>query len=218
MPKENALAIMLKAPRPGTVKTRLVPPLTHLEACELYECFIRDTFRTSSNIDAALYAFYTPKDAFREIERLFPGGITAIAQEDGGLGERIFGCFKELFGMGYKKIVVIGSDSPDIPGEHIEDAFRQLSHSELVLGPAKDGGYYLVAMSRLTEEPFLEIPWSTDKVLEATLDRASRAQIPFRLIAPWHDMDTVGDLRALKDSKSAVESANYLSSRPHLIA
>src|SRR3972149_2924412 len=139
MPKENALVVMLKAPREGEVKTRLIPPLTAKEAATLYRAFIKDTLSNLSRLkDIALYAFFTPFAGKADIADIIP-------QKDGDLGERIYGVFECLFNSGHKRAVVMGSDSPDIPLEYIETSFSMLKESQgsLILGPATDGGYYL---------------------------------------------------------------------------
>ena len=157
MPKENALVVMLKAPVEGEVKTRLVPPLTAKEAATLYRAFIKDTLNNLSRLkDIALYAFFTPAGGKADISDIITQGISLIPQKDGDLGERIYGVFECLFNAGHKRVAVIGSDSPDIPLEYIETAFSMLKESQgsLILGPATDGGYYLIAMDRLIKTLF----------------------------------------------------------------
>src|SRR3990172_11072455 len=127
MPKENALAVMLKAPREGEVKTRLIPPLTAKEAATLYRAFIKDTLSNLSRLkNIALYAFFTPFDGKADILDIIPQGISLIPQKDGDLGERIYGVFVCLFNSGHKRAVVVGIDSPDIPLEYIESSFSIL--------------------------------------------------------------------------------------------
>ena len=211
---DSAIAVMLKAPHPGEVKTRLCPPLTHLEAAELYRRFIIDTFGNISPLGGVdIYAAYSPDGALPEISPYLPTGAGAFAQKGDGLGRRLYNAFSELFSRGCKRAVIIGSDSPDIPVDYIEDGFRHLDDgARLVLGPAMDGGYYLIGLDSLTEVPFTGIPWSTDEVLKRTIDNAGRAQMKYRLLPRWHDIDTPEDLQLLKDNPGCPRSAEFLAS------
>lgn len=214
MPKENALAVMLKVPREGEVKTRLIPPLTAKEAASLYKAFIKDTFsRLPMLKDIALYAFFTPAGKKADIVNIIPQGISLITQKDGDLGERIYGVFECLFNSGHKRAAVIGSDSPDLPIEYIETSFSMLkeSHGSLVLGPAFDGGYYLIAMDRLIKTPFEGIRWSADSVLKDTIKNASASGIRVKLLPEWRDIDRPEDLKFLEDNPGAPESSACLA-------
>lgn len=214
MPKENALAVMLKAPREGEVKTRLVPPFTPKEAASLYKAFIKDTFSRLSNLtDLTLYAFFTPAGKKTDIVNIIPQGISLIPQKDGDLGERIYGVFESLFNAGRKKVAVIGSDSPDLPVEYIETSFSMLKESQgsLVLGPAFDGGYYLIAMDRLIKTPFEGIRWSADSVLKDTIKNAVASGITVKLLPEWHDIDRPEDLCFIEDNPTTPESSACLA-------
>ncbi len=221
----NALAVMLKYPAPGRVKTRLVPPLTPEQASGLYSCFIKDFFPRAASLECAdVFAAYAPEGA-GEYERagdceakiagmLAPLGHGAgLVEQDGtGLGERINNLFKRLFERGYNKVAVVGSDSPDLPLEYIVEAFGLLDETTgLVLGPALDGGYYLVALQALSPELFDGIAWSTPEVLVQTLERARGSSIAYRLLRPWHDIDTAEDLRFLRGNPVTPESSAFLS-------
>lgn len=207
----RALAVMLKAPVSGLVKTRLVPPLTFDEAAGLYRCFVKDTFDLVKGLEGVrLFSPYAPPALADLVASVIPAGVEAFAQEGHTLGERISNVFERLFSAGYGKVVVIGSDSPDLPLRYIEDAFKALGRVSLVLGPAKDGGYYLVGMNRFDERPFVDIPWSTSKVIDETLKRANSARISFELISLWHDYDSFDDLVLLRDNHSAPASSSFL--------
>ncbi|MBI5237376.1 MAG: TIGR04282 family arsenosugar biosynthesis glycosyltransferase [Deltaproteobacteria bacterium] len=224
---DNALAVMLRPPKSGSVKTRLVPLLTHEEAAVLYECLIRDTFKsivTLNGIDifAACARGTHTRGTHAEhgsgsgeekiIDGLIPKGVEIFRQEGMDLGHRIHNVFKALFDKGYKKAAIIGSDSPDLPPEYIEEAFGLLSCNGvgLVLGPAIDGGYYLVALDKPNAAIFEGIPWSTDAVLEETIKRATAEAIEFRLLRRWHDIDTPQDLKFLEDNPNAPASSAFI--------
>lgn len=212
MTNTSALAVMLKSPDPGSVKTRLVPPLTHEQAAGLYECFISDVLAKATSLkDVEIYAAHTPESDREKILRLLPERVRLISQSGDGLGERIVSVFNTLFSMGYFKVVVIGSDSPDLPPEFIEKALSALDGVvSLVLGPAADGGYYLVALDRFTEAPFKGIPWSTGEVLSKTLEKADEASIKYCLLDKWHDIDTEADLPRLKENPGAPASSKFI--------
>lgn len=231
MKDKNALAVMLKYPGPGRVKTRLVPPLTREQASGLYSCFIKDFFPRAASLECAdVFAAYAPDDGEggarggdREAKitamLTSPGARSSatphaglVEQEGSGLGERINNLFKRLFERGYNKVAVVGSDSPDLPLEYIVQAFGLLDETTgLVLGPALDGGYYLVALQALSPALFDGIAWSTGEVLVQTLERARGSAIAYRLLRPWHDIDTAEDLRFLRDNPVTPESSAFLS-------
>jgi len=213
MKGSDALSIMLKAPRPGTVKTRLCPPLTHVQAAGLYECFIKDVFSGAKALDSVdLFAAFTPPDSEEEVRAVIPPVTGLFAQEGESLGARISGVFARLFSEGYKRVVVIGSDSPDLPFEYMEDSFRLLCYREntVVLGPALDGGYYLIGLNTQANELFENIRWSTESVLEDTLKKARMAYLNIELLPKWHDVDCAKDLSLIKKTGAAHESINFL--------
>ncbi|MEK7842566.1 MAG: TIGR04282 family arsenosugar biosynthesis glycosyltransferase, partial [Deltaproteobacteria bacterium] len=173
----NVLVVMLKIPIAGQVKTRLAAQIGKEDATKLYRCFIHDTFSgisLLSNID--IIAAYTPQNLISRAKRLAPSGAIIIPQKGRDLGERLQNIFSRLFSIGYKNIAIIGADSPDLPIEYIEKSFLLLKgKTGLVLGPAEDGGYYLIAMSRDHKEIFKDIPWSTDTVFKETVEKAKKA-------------------------------------------
>ncbi len=207
----DALVIMVKTPRPGSVKTRLVPPLSYKEAAGLYRCFLKDIFNSVLKLKGlSIYAAYAPEGG-KEIIGLIPEGIKAFPQEGRGLGKRISNVFKTLFDKGHKNITVIGSDSPDLPRNYIKEAFSRLDNRvKVVLGPAKDGGYYLIAMNEFNAGLFTGIPWSTRDVLEETIKKARVNSITLKLLKPWHDVDIADDIHYLKKSRSTPFSSEFL--------
>lgn len=193
---------MLKAPVAGTVKTRLVPPLSKEDATMLYRYFIQDTFSRISALNGiGIIAAYTPQNQEYAIRKLLPLRTVLIPQKGKDLGERLVNIFSQLFSAGYKKVVIIGTDSPDLPIEYIKKSFAMLKgKTELVLGPAEDGGYYLIAMSRPCKEIFKNIKWSTDTVFEKTLEKAKKAGLKAALLPKWYDVDDMKSLMLLKEN------------------
>ncbi|NOS36171.1 MAG: DUF2064 domain-containing protein [Deltaproteobacteria bacterium] len=219
--RENALVVMLKYPEPGRVKTRLVPPLTGVEASCLYRCFIEDTFERIMSLTrcsapderVSIYSAFTPVERRGEILQLLPAGIPLISQRGRGLGERLDNIFSELIASGYKRVVVIGSDSPDIPLEYIGEAFRLLREKpeRVVLGPSEDGGYYLIGMDRANKAPFEGISWGSDTVLRETLAQCKRGAIETSLLPMWRDVDTIEDLEPLINNRHLPATVRFIN-------
>jgi len=204
----NALAIMAKAPLPGTVKTRLVPPLTAEQAAELYRALLRDQFAHLRQPSGALrYVFYTPANAEMILRDLGGADYAYQAQSDGDLGARMQQVFADLRRIGHRNIVLIGSDLPALPLAILDNAFVLLARAErrVVLGPSRDGGYYLVGMNQPTPEIFDNMLWSHDRVLADTMARLDGLGVAHCMLPTWFDLDTAEDfqrLRTLQESES----------------
>jgi rSAM/selenodomain-associated transferase 1 len=211
-----ALVIFAKAPIPGQVKTRLCPPLTPDEAATLHGSFVLDTLERTK---AAVATFRLPAVRllacapssthvfFKIMEERH--GVRLLDQEGKDLGERMHEAFRTCFAEGFTRVVLVGTDVPSLPLNHYRDAFEALATHDLVLGPAQDGGYYLVGLTRPAAELFQDIPWSGDRVLTMTRDRADKAGLRTALLPVWRDIDTIDDVRALIQ-----ESADESDRRP----
>jgi uncharacterized protein len=190
---KHALAIFAKTPLPGLVKTRLTPPLSAEESADLYRCMLLDTIARVSTLPYDTFLFYHGD------ERYFRGIASAaelIAQQGDDLGARLAQAFALLDSRGYRACSVIGTDAPDLPLSYIEESFRSLdAGSDVVFGPAEDGGYYLVGVSGRHAELFHDIPWSSDKVLATSLERARASRLAAALLPSWYDVDCIDDLR-----------------------
>lgn len=193
---------MLKVPIAGKVKTRLAPPLSKKDAARLYECFIQDTFSRISVLKGIdIIAAYTPNGMAAKVKKIAPPDITIIPQKGKDLGERLQNIFSQLFSIGYKMVAIIGTDSPDLPVEYIKKSFSMLKGTtELVLGPAEDGGYYLIAMSTECKEIFENIPWSTNIVFKKTIEKAERVGLKAAILPKWYDVDDIDSLKVLRDN------------------
>lgn len=197
----NALAVMAKAPIPGTVKTRMVPPLTREQAAELCRALLLDQLEHLSRLSGVeLFLLYTPESAAPLMRRLAPGNFRCLAQRGGDLGERMKLAFTDLWRLGHRHVALIGGDLPALPLTFLETAFGHLAASaaRVVLGPSRDGGYYLVGMNRPTPEIFQDMRWSHDQVLAQTIDRLSTLGIEPALLPEWFDVDEIEDLKRLE--------------------
>ena len=204
---KNRLVVFVKAPVPGQVKTRLVPPLTPEGACGLYRSWARDLFRRAgawggSSVDIA----YAPHASSPSPDWLDGGRPVSFFPQTGrDLGEKMTHAFRNAFQSGAERVVIVGSDSPGLPVDYLAQAFRFLEEAPLVIGPARDGGYYLVGLRRPCPELFESIPWSTAEVLPRTLDRAARLGLSVRLLPEYFDVDRPADLELIpKESRAPV--------------
>jgi len=204
--RANALAIMAKAPVPGTVKTRLVPPLTSEQAAELYRALLLDHLAHLKNLEnAALYLAYAPDEEATIFRELGGGAYHYIAQKGEDLGERMKNVFADLWRFGHRNAVVIGSDLPALPLQILNDAFTRLSRrkTQVVLGPSEDGGYYLIGMKQPVPELFDNMTWSHERVLAETTDRLNALGRSYDLLPSWFDLDRVEDLRRLQGLRNS---------------
>jgi len=196
----NALVVMAKAPLPGAVKTRLVPPLSPEEAADLYRALLLDLLESLGSFRGAdRFIAFTPAEAAPLFNDMAPLGFVSFPQRGEDLGKKMSHIFEELFTKGYRNIVLVGSDLPVFPARFLEDAFMALEGSErdLVLGPSRDGGYYLIGMNRYVPQVFQGIPWSSRSVLSATVQKLPALGLAPHFIPAWLDIDTPEDLRYL---------------------
>jgi rSAM/selenodomain-associated transferase 1 len=195
-----AVAIMAKAPRPGTVKTRLCPPLLPTEAAALYRCFLLDKITAVGALaDTQPVVAYTPDDARAEFDGLAPG-FSLMAQRGRDLGARLHSTLASLLAAGHTGAIAVDSDTPTLPGAFLQQAVQCLSRPgpDVVLGPTEDGGYYLIGVRRAHRELFDGVPWSTSDVLDVTLRRAAKAGLRAACLPSWFDVDTPDDLERLR--------------------
>ena len=192
------LAVMCKQPQHGRVKTRIAAELGDAVATELYRCALADTLALASSIGHVAHVLsYAPPtlECRRYFEQTAPS-FSLIPQQGATLGDRISGALAELLTI-YSPVVLIGSDSPDLPADAIRHAFEALRRTDCVLGPATDGGYYLVGLNAMCLTLFERIDWSTALVCQQTLERAVEAGLQAFSLPIWHDLDTVEDLNAM---------------------
>ena len=198
----DAVVIMAKAPEAHKVKTRLTPPLDPETASDLYCCFLLDKLEQVKGLNGMTDNYpmvaYTPHDRANFFKGILPSGFTLVPQTGGHLGERLANVSGYLFERGYEKVVILDSDSPNLPTGYIYDGMRCLDETDAVIGPCLDGGYYLIGLSTHMPGLFQDIPWSTSRVTELTMENAVHMGISVSLINEWYDVDTVEDLLRLK--------------------
>jgi rSAM/selenodomain-associated transferase 1 len=201
--RANALSIMAKAPLAGQVKTRLVPALSAEEAAALARALLLDQLAHLSKIgDADLFLAFTPAGERELFQELAPPCFGLFAQAGNDLGGHMASVFDALFGRGYRRIVLVGGDLPPVPANIFAEAFALLDnpHQRVVLGPSRDGGYYLVGCNQPTPAIFTGMNWSHGEVLAQALNKLASLRIHSHLLPVWFDIDTVDDLRYLESA------------------
>jgi hypothetical protein len=192
MDPENLLLIFIKNPIAGNVKTRLAKDVGNEKALEYYKKVLKITREESTKIKATKWLCYgdfiNTEDDWSEI--IFEKKL----QEPGDLGERMLAFFESGFEKGFKRIVIIGSDCPELESSNLEEAFNILEDSDAVIGPANDGGYYLLGLSK-NVNLFQNKKWSTESVFEDTLNDFKREKLSFGIMKEKVDLDTIEDLK-----------------------
>ena len=210
-PAEAALIIFAKSPVPGSVKTRLCPPLTPDEAATLHGSLVLDTLEQTRKLQgfdrflacapSTQHPFFQAVGARQHIELW-----EQIPDED--LGKRMEQAFCTAFERQYTFTVMIGSDLPTIDGEVIQQALRALSAHDVAVGPSQDGGYYLIGLKTPAPQLFSEIPWSTNQVTPLTKQKAERHGYSLKFLPQQRDLDTVEDLQVfIQESQNSQNKA-----------
>lgn len=193
MNNENALIVFQKNAVLGKVKSRLAATIGEEKALEIYKSLLLHTYsetRKLNGIDTWIFFsdFIEPESGYKAEYK-----ETQIGED---LGERMSNAFQKLFQKGYKKVVIIGTDCPEIQSSDIDAAFQSLEKKEVCIGPALDGGYYLLGMRRFKESLFENIPWSSPEVAKITLEILNFDQVSYELLKTLRDIDTEEDLIA----------------------
>ena len=192
-PEGRRALAFTKAPRPGKVKTRLAVGIGAEAAAGLYSTMASDAMERLRSPTYDLFVCYDPPSAAGEIQAWLGDGVTLTPQEEGDLGHRMSCALRDGLEVA-NQVCVVGTDVPDLDAALVEEAFEGLSKADLVIGPAADGGYYLLALQRPIPELFDGIPWSTSEVLHRTLDVAREMDLTVRTLRTLKDVDTVADL------------------------
>ena len=197
---KNILLVFAKYPAKGEVKTRLGAEIGHDNALKLYTSFVSHIINTMKNhIDVdEIWCAVSPKNKVEAFSSQFKGATSYFAQNaDASLGTRLRDGISQLLQRGDNKVVAIGTDSPNMPAENITAAFKKLDRHDFVLGPALDGGYYLIGQSQIVESVFNDIEWSSEKVLQQSISKIKNAGCTYALLPPFYDIDTAQNLKQL---------------------
>lgn len=195
-----ALVIMAKAPRAGKVKTRLSPPLSLKQTASLNVQFLRDTAENLASIPrSAGLISYTPVGDEALFDGLLPTTFALVPQRGDNFGERLLAAAEDILTLGYGAVCLIDSDSPTVPAAAFKQAVDALLEpgDRVVLGPSRDGGYYLIGLKRAHVGPFRDIAWSSRSVFEETLQRCGEAGLDVVTLPVWYDVDDAETLDVL---------------------
>ena len=193
----NALLFFVKFPEPGRVKTRLAQAVGDEAAASLYRSLVETNLKELDSFgrkETDLIITFDPPERETEIRAWLPSYPHYLAQQGNGLGERLSHAFHEAFKRGYERAMAFGSDTIGCESGIISQGFTLLEDYDAVIGPAGDGGYYL--LGRSGEHPFLfqDIPWSSSLVLKTTLDRIKKRNLHYRLLPQREDLDDIKNL------------------------
>ncbi|MDA0673509.1 MAG: TIGR04282 family arsenosugar biosynthesis glycosyltransferase [Cyanobacteria bacterium] len=203
---KNCLILFTRYPIVGTTKTRLIPHLGAEQAADLQRQmteYMVDMTSPLRRSDRCTMAVYFTDSSLSQMQAWLGPQLTYRPQQGRDLGQRLHHAFSHSFGAGFERVVVTGSDCPAITPDHVEQAFHQLGNHDLVLGPALDGGYYLVGLSRRCAELFQGITWGSDQVFAQTVAIAQRLNLAWTALEPLRDIDRPEDLTTFLPLKSA---------------
>jgi rSAM/selenodomain-associated transferase 1 len=188
---KNALIIFARNPELGKVKNRLAKSIGKEKALEIYTKLLSNVYTETKALKCNKYLFLTE----RTDTNLFDETFIQKIQSGADLGVKMMNAIRLVFEDGNEKAVLIGTDVPEITDVILNDAFQKLSEHDVVLGPAKDGGYYLIGMNENLPSLFENMKWSNEKVLSITLERISSMNKSNYLLEELIDIDTEEDLR-----------------------
>ena len=194
---DRCLLFFIKNPEKGKVKTRLASAVGPKMAAELYRRFVLEMLFTLNKGTFLFYLCYSPESPLSGLKDWLGDQYLYMPQSGENLGERMRNGFAEAISMNFKRVVLIGSDIPDLPLDFIEEAFTSLREKDAVIGPSFDGGYYLIGFKDKSFSPrvFEKIPWSTGSVFEKTIRALEQEGLTIHTLQPLRDIDTVEDLR-----------------------
>ena len=188
----TALVIFVRNPVLGQVKTRLAKDIGNERALAIYLQLLQHTLEITRDLSFRKFIYYA--DEVSDYDLWSVPGYTKRKQNGTDLGERMLNSFKELFDQGFTRIIIIGSDCLQLQTENLQEAVALLESNVAVIGPASDGGYYLLGLTKLYPELFLNKPWSTEQVFAKTIDDFNNQGITYALLKELSDIDDITDL------------------------
>jgi rSAM/selenodomain-associated transferase 1 len=196
---DRCLLFFIKNPGRGKVKTRLASAIGDKTAAKLYRRFLLEMLFTLNRGTFLFYLCFHPENSLNDLKDWLGDHYLYTPQMGENLGQRMKNGFVEAFSMNFKRVILIGSDIPDLPLEFIEEAFNSLGEKDAVIGPSFDGGYYLIGFRDKTFSPkvFEGIPWSTERVFEDTMKILKQEGLLVHTLPRWRDIDTIEDLKNL---------------------
>jgi hypothetical protein len=196
---DRLLILFIRFPERGKVKSRLAAALGEAQTLDIYRAFVHDTITTLKQGTHSLTIAFYPGDSGEAMIDWLGKGFEYIPQRGADLGERMESAFLNAFSGGFGRVLLVGGDIPDLSAAVIEEAWAALAKNDAVIGPASDGGYYLIGFRKetFTRDIFHDIRWSTDSVFTETMTMLAKSGRRVHILPGWMDVDTVEDLRSL---------------------
>ena len=197
------IGIICKTPQAGVSKTRLHAVMSPDASAELAGCFLRDIAEAIGSLPKSVgthgYAIYAPEGSESDLRRYIPADFGLVCRRDATLGVVLLGATTELLARGHDCALLVNADSPTLPAALLEQCITALRRpgDRVVLGPATDGGYYLIGLKSAHSHLFADVPWSTPAVLATTLARAAEIGLPVEMLPAWYDVDEAETLAVL---------------------
>lgn len=216
--------VMMKYPEVGRVKARLAQSIGEEAAASLYRAFIQDTLTTVQSLDIPFHIAVYPPESNGQFAQWLGPSYQFFHQQGMNLGKRLQNGFATMFMNEYQQVIALASDSPDLPIEILQTAVSSLQTNKVVIGPATDGGYYLIGFSNdfFIPDAFEEISWSTDTVFQETLSRIESVTHQVHVLPQWADIDTKSELKEFYETyqmqpSKTLHAMKYLQSNPELL-
>ena len=216
--------IMMKYPEVGKVKSRLAKSIGDEAATSLYRTFVQDTLTTVQSANIPFHIALYPPESQDEFARWLGRSLEYFPQEGTNLGERLQHGFSVMFKKEYRQVIALASDCPDLPSEILQTAASHLQTHKVVIGPAPDGGYYLIGFSSdlFVPDAFVGLSWGTESVFQETLARIELVTNQISILPEWQDIDTENDLRNFFEayqlqSSNTLHTMKYLRNQPELL-
>ncbi|WP_439581675.1 TIGR04282 family arsenosugar biosynthesis glycosyltransferase [Dyadobacter bucti] len=200
----NTVIVFLKNLTLGKVKTRLAATIGDQQALEVYRRLVTHTLKQVNMPEHDIFLYFS--DSLHNDLPIIESRSSLRLQKGDDLGERMLNAFEEVFGSSAEKALIIGTDCPGLDSSIIDEAFRALDTHQVVIGPATDGGYYLLGMQKFQQCLFEDIPWSTSEVLELTLQKCVRNKLTYTLLKELSDIDDENDLNAWNELQKISQS------------
>jgi len=194
--EDRCVLFFIKNPQKAKVKTRLASAIGDKMAVNLYKRFLLEMLSTLNKGTFFFYLCFHPEDSLKDLKNWLGEDYLYIPQIGENLGDKMKNAFIEAFSMKFKRVLLIGSDIPDLPLEFIDEAFKSLDEKDAVIGPSVDGGYYLIGFKDKTflSRAFERIPWSTERVFDETMKVLENQKLTIHTLQPLRDIDTIEDL------------------------
>jgi uncharacterized protein len=189
-PINPCILVFIKAPLPGQVKTRLGKCIGNTEAVQLYQYFVEDVLTTIDALSVDRLIFFTPSNCLSMLQSWLGFHRTYIPQQGDSLGDRMANAFRTSFDLGYQQVLIVGSDSPDLPSSYLLEGLEAMQKGNAIVGPSEDGGYYTLGFTPTTFCPdvFQDMPWSTSQVYPLTLEKLKHNALNIQILPTWSDI------------------------------